>query len=199
METVTVAAAPQPSVTPTRRTKIYRIVRSSHRARPRHPDATSWVAINWMGEIACSGFACCGAPHMARAYSWPPCAAPGELQRRHFAAGRAGTKGAARRGAERDTMTRQDSLRRRNDESILGDVQPETSKLKMIAAALVAVAMLAGTVAEANAAACAAGVYHAGCVGPRGAAVVRKPAAVIPPAAVVAPRCVWRAGVRVCR
>jgi hypothetical protein len=96
-------------------------------------------------------------------------------------------------------MTRQDGLRRRIDESILGDVQGETSKLKMIAAALVAVAMLAGTVAEANAAACAAGVYHAGCVGPRGAAVVSKPAAVIPRAAVVAPRCVWRAGVRVCR
>jgi hypothetical protein len=57
---------------------------------------------------------------------------------------------------------------------------------------------------------CAAGVHHAGCAGPRGAAVARRPygaAAVARPygAAVVRPvprpgvACVWRAGVRVCR
>jgi hypothetical protein len=43
----------------------------------------------------------------------------------------------------------------------------------------------------AYAVACAAGVYHAGCVGPNGAAVVRRP--------VATPHCYWRAGVRVCR
>jgi hypothetical protein len=49
---------------------------------------------------------------------------------------------------------------------------------------------------EANAAACAAGVYHAGCVGPRGTAVVRHPATV---AVRPVPRCYMRAGIRVCR
>jgi hypothetical protein len=43
---------------------------------------------------------------------------------------------------------------------------------------------------EANAVVCAAGVYHAGCVGAHGAAVVGRPVA----------RCRWavRAGARVC-
>jgi hypothetical protein len=45
-------------------------------------------------------------------------------------------------------------------------------------------------VAPAYAVACAAGVYHAGCVGPHGAVVTTRPAA---------PRCYLRAGVRVCR
>ena len=76
--------------------------------------------------------------------------------------------------------------------------------MRTIAVALIAVVTLAGTAAEADAAACAVGVYHAGCVGPRGAAVVRRPAgAVVAPAVArpvaVAPRCVVRAGVRVCR
>ena len=44
--------------------------------------------------------------------------------------------------------------------------------------------------APAQAAACAAGIYHAGCVGPHGAVVTTRPAA---------PHCYWRAGVRVCR
>jgi hypothetical protein len=79
--------------------------------------------------------------------------------------------------------------------------------MRTTAAALIAIAILAGTVAEADAAACAAGPYRAGCVGPRGAVGVHRPygygAAVARPygAAVVrpVPYCYWRAGVRVCR
>jgi len=44
---------------------------------------------------------------------------------------------------------------------------------------------------EANAVVCARGVYRAGCVGPRGAAVVRRPAVVC--------RTVWVNGARVRR
>jgi hypothetical protein len=44
---------------------------------------------------------------------------------------------------------------------------------------------------NANAAVCAAGVYRAGCVGPRGAVVKTTP--------VYHPHCYWRAGVKVCR
>ncbi len=44
---------------------------------------------------------------------------------------------------------------------------------------------------DANAVVCAKGVYRAGCAGPRGAAVVRKPAVVC--------RTVWVNGVRVRR
>ena len=47
--------------------------------------------------------------------------------------------------------------------------------------ALLAVMIAAGTLAlpgQSHAAACANGVYRAGCVGPNGAAVVRKPAPV---------------------
>jgi hypothetical protein len=44
---------------------------------------------------------------------------------------------------------------------------------------------------EANAVVCARGVYRAGCAGPRGAAVVRRPAVVC--------RTVWVNGVRVRR
>jgi len=40
--------------------------------------------------------------------------------------------------------------------------------MRTIAAALIAAAMLSGSVAETNAAACLAGVYHVGCVGPGG-------------------------------
>lgn len=62
---------------------------------------------------------------------------------------------------------------------------------------LVAAAVLAfaGTMVvestEANAVVCAKGVYRAGCAGPRGAAVVRRPAVVC--------RTVWVNGVRVRR
>lgn len=59
--------------------------------------------------------------------------------------------------------------------------------------------LLAG-MSEAQAVVCARGAWHAGCAGPNGAVVTRRP----PPRAVVvapAPRCrwVWVNGVRVCR
>ena len=78
--------------------------------------------------------------------------------------------------------------------------------MKTIVSALLVMGLLAIQVSEANAAACAAGPYRAGCVGPRGAvgvhrgygygyrggaAVVRRP--------VYGAHCYWRAGVRVCR
>ena len=75
--------------------------------------------------------------------------------------------------------------------------------MKYVASSLLILGLLAIPTAEADAAACAAGVYHAGCVGPRGAVVThRRPVAVVRPAVVhpvVHPRCVYRAGVRVCR
>jgi hypothetical protein len=60
---------------------------------------------------------------------------------------------------------------------------------------------------EANAAACAAGPYRAGCVGPHGAVGVRRGvvapgyrgAVVRPVARPLGVVCVWRAGVRICR
>lgn len=62
----------------------------------------------------------------------------------------------------------------------------------LVAAALMAFAgaMVVETT-EANAVVCANGVYRAGCAGPRGAAVVRKPAVVC--------RTVWVNGVKVRR
>ena len=72
--------------------------------------------------------------------------------------------------------------------------------MKLIASALLVLGLLAVQASEANAAACAAGPYRAGCVGPRGAVVTHRPygyhgAAVVRPAA----HCYYRAGVRVCR
>lgn len=51
----------------------------------------------------------------------------------------------------------------------------------------------------ASAAVCADGVWRAGCVGPRGAVVVRKPAPVVVAPVVVTPVCktVWVNGVKV--
>lgn len=79
--------------------------------------------------------------------------------------------------------------------------------MKTLVSALLALGMLAGTVAEANAVVCARGVYRAGCAGPNGAVVghrgygypgYRGGAAVVArPAYGV--RCYYRAGVRVCR
>ena len=83
---------------------------------------------------------------------------------------------------------------------------------------------LAGPASQAAAAACAAGVYRAGCVGPNGAVVTTRPAGrpayrapvtcaegpyragcagpngavVTRRPAVVTPHCYWRAGVKVC-
>jgi len=77
--------------------------------------------------------------------------------------------------------------------------------MKTTAAGFLALAMLISAGAEANAAACAAGPYRAGCVGPRGAVGFRRAAFVRPYGAVVVRRpvygvrCFYRAGVRVCR
>jgi len=73
--------------------------------------------------------------------------------------------------------------------------------MKTIACGLLALGLLAVQISEADAAACAAGRYHAGCVGPRGAVVTgHRPygyhGAVRP---AYGARCYWRAGVRVCR
>jgi hypothetical protein len=67
-------------------------------------------------------------------------------------------------------------------------------KLGPLFAVIVAAAMLA-LAPQSHAAACANGVYRAGCVGPNGAAVVRKPAPVYhakPPVACA--KGVYRAG-----
>jgi hypothetical protein len=75
--------------------------------------------------------------------------------------------------------------------------------MKAILSGLLALGLLAVQISEADAAACAAGRYHAGCVGPRGAVVTgHRPygyhgAAVVRPA--YGARCFWRGGVRVCR
>jgi hypothetical protein len=84
--------------------------------------------------------------------------------------------------------------------------------MKPIASGLLVLGLLAVQVPEANAAACAAGPYRAGCVGPHGAvgvhrgvgaygAAVHRPygAAVVRPVARPVAGCYWRAGVRVCR
>ena len=60
--------------------------------------------------------------------------------------------------------------------------------MKYLLSALAALLVLGYFVPSANAYVCARGYYRAGCVGPRGAVVVRH-----------GPRCYWRAGVRVCR
>jgi hypothetical protein len=60
-----------------------------------------------------------------------------------------------------------------------------------IAAAFLTILATFSIVSEANAVVCARGVYRAGCAGPNGAVVTRRP--------VVAPRCAIVNGVRVCR
>jgi hypothetical protein len=82
-----------------------------------------------------------------------------------------------------------------------------TLMMKIIASGLVVLGLLTIQVSEADAAACAAGPYRAGCVGPRGAVGVHRGygygygyhggAAVVRPAS--GARCYWRAGVRICR
>jgi len=75
--------------------------------------------------------------------------------------------------------------------------------MKAIASGLLALGLLAVQVSEADAVVCAAGRYHAGCAGPRGAvATTHRPygygrAAVVRPA--YGAHCYYRAGVRVCR
>jgi hypothetical protein len=63
--------------------------------------------------------------------------------------------------------------------------------MKMITYALLGLGLMSALPVEANAVVCAHGVYRAGCAGPRGAIVTH--------GAPVAARCVYRAGVRVCR
>jgi len=70
--------------------------------------------------------------------------------------------------------------------------------MKTVVSALLALGLIAGTVAEANAVVCARGVYRAGCAGPHGAVTTHRGyhgATVVH----TAPRCYYRAGVRVCR
>jgi hypothetical protein len=84
--------------------------------------------------------------------------------------------------------------------------------MKTIAMSLSAALLTIAAVTNADAVTCANGVYRAGCAGPNGAVVARKPVAVAPaPKAVVvapAPRavvvapaagCRYVNGVRVCR
>jgi hypothetical protein len=66
--------------------------------------------------------------------------------------------------------------------------QPMKHAMLLVLAAL----MLAASVPAAEAAVCARGVYRAGCVGPNGAVVVRRPIHHLH-------GCYWRAGVRICR
>jgi hypothetical protein len=91
---------------------------------------------------------------------------------------------------------------RKNADAHEGDCdQPKEITMKTLVSALLALGLLAGTVAEANAAVCARGVYRAGCAGPHGAVVTHRgygygygyhrP--------VYGAHCYWRAGVRVCR
>ena len=65
--------------------------------------------------------------------------------------------------------------------------------MKLFYVLLLAVGVIAGDVASAEAVVCARGVHRAGCVGPRGGAVVvhRRP--------VMHRHCFWRRGVRICR
>jgi hypothetical protein len=73
--------------------------------------------------------------------------------------------------------------------------------MRVIASGLMVLGLLAVQVSEANAAACAAGPYRAGCVGPRGAVVAHRPVYGRPVYGrpVYGAGCYWRAGVRVCR
>lgn len=72
--------------------------------------------------------------------------------------------------------------------------------MKTIVYATLGALLLAAIPVEANAVVCARGVYRAGCAGPHGAVTTARPAVVRPYAVRGVPaRCVYRAGVRVCR
>jgi hypothetical protein len=72
--------------------------------------------------------------------------------------------------------------------------------VKYLAIAVIGALWLIGSVPAANAFVCGRGVYRAGCVGPRGAVVVRRPIYGYGGAYVRRPvyGCFWRAGVRIC-
>jgi hypothetical protein len=77
-------------------------------------------------------------------------------------------------------------------DSVTGD---STLRRAVLLGAAIAT-LLASDIVPANAVVCAAGVYRAGCAGPHGAAVVRRP---YYRPVYHRPYCYWRAGVRVCR
>jgi hypothetical protein len=79
---------------------------------------------------------------------------------------------------------------------------------KLVFTSLAAAWLMVAGVSEAQAVVCAEGVARAGCAGPNGAAVARKPVVVAPKPVVVAPKpvvvapapkCAMVNGVRVCR
>ena len=75
--------------------------------------------------------------------------------------------------------------------------------MKILPMTLSIVLLMLAAVTDAQAVVCANGVYRAGCAGPNGAVVRRKPVVVAPRRVVVAPAyrrgCRWVNGVRVCR
>jgi hypothetical protein len=84
--------------------------------------------------------------------------------------------------------------------------------MKALACGLLALGLLAAEATEANAYVCGVGPYRAGCVGPRGGVVVRRPYygyyrpygyyhpyGYYRPYGYYGRYCYWRAGVRICR
>jgi hypothetical protein len=75
--------------------------------------------------------------------------------------------------------------------------------MKSLACGLLALGLLAAQATEAEAYVCGAGPYRAGCAGPRGAVVVRRPYGYYRPGYYrpygYGRYCYWRAGVRICR
>ena len=65
--------------------------------------------------------------------------------------------------------------------------------MKYIFFSFIVLGFMVGSIHEAQAARCAAGVYRAGCVGPRGGFVAHRRYA-----HPYARRCVWRGGRRIC-
>jgi len=74
-------------------------------------------------------------------------------------------------------------------QSAIGVAFIRSYPLKYLFIGLVTAFWFASEIPSANAVVCARGFNHAGCAGPRGAAVVRRPPI----------RCYWRNGVRICR
>ena len=92
-------------------------------------------------------------------------------------------------------------VRRGGSGAARGHTSTKEIMMKTVVSALLALGLLAGSVAEANAVVCARGVYRAGCAGPHGAVATTRPAYGYHGAAVVRPgvRCyVNRYGRRVC-
>jgi hypothetical protein len=82
--------------------------------------------------------------------------------------------------------------------------------MKPVLNILIALILMLSGLSAAHAVVCARGVYRAGCVGPNGAVVARRPVVVAPRRVVVASHrrvavtraphhCKWVNGVRVCR